>query len=277
MPSPPIRRSASASRVRSTADARPTRAELDSVHLLVEDFRSRLEPLAARLAQMAKSIDAQQKRLDALTAGLEQTRVALEVTRDVMTAHAQAATRGPLAWTMERLRALRARPMRAAPLPALCDAPPPAPVAPKLNWVLAGGRAGPQARAVMVALFGLSAAEIDTVVAKLTAAAEPAPAELVRVFLTDGSAFDAFRARGLPFEYLPPTPRDPARRGQRDWGVYQLRRFALLCEKWQPVEVVGFGPVATARLAEWQASPHLPATVKQLLAVADNGPPTSLA
>ena len=149
--------------------------------------------------------------------------------------------------------------------------PQPAPVAAKPNWVLAGGRASPQARAVMVALFGLSPAEIDGVVAKL-AAVETDSGELVRVFLTDNNDFDPFRRRGLPFEYLPPSPPEKARRGQRDWSMYQLRRFALLCDKWQPVEVVGFGPAAAARLAAWQASPHLPNSVRQLLAVADDVP-----
>ena len=91
------------------------------------------------------------------------------------------------------------------------------------------------------------------------------------MYLTDSSAFDAFRSRGLPFEYLPPPPTGERGR-QRDWSVYQTRRFALLCDKWQPVEVVSFGPAATARLAAWQASPHLPGSVKQLLPLPADGP-----
>jgi hypothetical protein len=272
MPSQQIRRGSSIRRGRGSAEPGPTRAELEAVQLSVEDFRSRLEPVPGRLAQTAKAIDAQQKRLETLAQALERTRAALDATRTDLVALGQTAARGPLARAAEALRGLRARTRPATPPPVAADAPAAGQTAkPKITWVLAGGKVAPEARAVMVALFGLPPAEIEGVVAKLTAAAAADPGPLVRVYLTDSSAFDAFRARGLPFEYLPPPPAE-LHGPRRDWSVYQTRRFALLCDKWQPVEVVCFGPAATARLAAWQASPHLPDSVRQLLPLAPAGP-----
>ena len=267
MPSQQIRRAAPIRRGRAATDPGPTRAELEAVSLSVEEVRARLEQVPGRLAHTAKTVDAQQKRLDALATALEKTRAALEATRSDLAAVGQAAARGPVARAVAALRSLRARARDAetptVPGPAASDAP----VKPKPNWVLAGGKVAPDARAVMVALFGLPPAEIEEVVAKLSAAALPGPGQLVRVYLTDSPAFDPFRARGLPFEYLPPPPTS-GRSSHRDWPVYQTRRFALLCDKWQPVEVVGLGPAATARLAAWRASPHLPDSVRQLLPLA---------
>ena len=53
----------------------------------------------------------------------------------------------------------------------------------------------------------------------------------------------------------------------RDWQLYAVRRFAGVCAKWQPVQVVAFGTLAARQLALWRASPQLPAAVKDLLAV----------
>jgi hypothetical protein len=256
MPSTPIRRGLAGRRKPDRPDPAATRAELEAVQLAVEELRGRLDPVPGRLAQAAKALDAQHKRLEALTAQLEKTRAALEAA--TAEPPLPPASQGPLGRARAALGRLRAR---AAPPAAGISAPQPPPVPPKINWVLAGGKAGPNARAVMVALFGLAPPEIEAVVAKL--AAVPDPGDVVRVFLTDDSAFDAFRLRGLPFEYLPRA--EPGDGGRRDWGIYQTRRFALLCDKWQPVEVVGLGPVATARLAAWRASPHLPESVRQLL------------
>ena len=264
MPSQQIRRAAPIRRGRAATEPGPTRAELEAVSLSVEEVRARLEQVPGRLAHTAKAVDAQQKRLDALAAALEKTRAALEATRSDLVSVGQAAARGPVARAVAALRSLRAR-SRDTDTPAVPEAPAAeAPAKPKINWVLAGGKVGPEARAVMVALFGLPPAEIEEVVAKLATAALPASPELVRVYLTDSPAFDAFRARGLPFEYLP-VPPTSGRGSHRDWAVYQTRRFALLCDKWQPVEVVGLGPAATSRLAAWRASPHLPDSVRQLL------------
>ncbi len=275
MASQQIRRGAATRRGRGLAERGPTRAELEAVQLSVEALGSRLEPVPTRLAQTAKTLEAQQKRLDGLTAALEKTRAALEATRTDIALLGQEAVRGPVARTAAALRGF----LRGGPrMPPAATAEAPAagpPSVPRINWVLSGGKVAPEARAVLVALFGLSPAEIEGVVAKLSIAATSEPDALVQVYLTDSSAFDAFRARGLPFEYLPPPP---ASRGgpQRDWSVYQVRRFALLCDKWQPLEVVSFGPAAAAQLAAWQASPHLPQSVKQLLpATADRAQPAA--
>ena len=59
----------------------------------------------------------------------------------------------------------------------------------------------------------------------------------------------------------------------RDPGLYATRRFELLCDKWKPIRVVGFGPTAVAWLAAEARGPLLPPDIKTLLATVDTDLP----
>lgn len=271
MPSSPIRRGLAVRGPRAPTDG-PTKADLEALQRAVDEIRVRVEPLPGRIVQATKAIEQQHKRLEVLAQALDKFRVQMEAAQ---AAARDAAARTPIARARDALKALRRVPAApAARTPAAAPSVAPAKTAlPKLDWVLSGGKARPEARAVLVAVFGLDPDEIDAVVAKLVAAA-PGDGSLVQVFLTDASAFDAFRSRGVPFEYLPPAPTDGTGR-PRDWDVYRARRFALLCEKWQPLEVIALGPAAMAQVAAWGASPHLPDAVRRLLPLVDTDQPAA--
>lgn len=107
-------------------------------------------------------------------------------------------------------------------------------------------RERPHATCVFAIVVGLPPAELEGVVASLTAKPSVTP-----VFLTDSDAFEIFRERRAVFEYLPPPNHDP----NLDWSLYRLRRLALLRRKWEPSRIVGFGPAAADLISRWRASP----------------------
>lgn len=249
--------------------------ELAELRASVEELRALLRPLPDRVSGLAKGADAQRKRVDALSEA--QTRAQeLLVRLDARLALPRGPRHRALA---DRLRGLL-RALR--PTPVLTPAPPPpsappAPAAQALDWILSGPRTTPDTRAVLVALFGLDAGERETVVARILAATAERMPPLLPVFLTDDSDFTALRRHQARFEYL---PLHAAERGQgrpRDWALYLVRRFALVCAKWQPVQVVAFGPRAARQLAEWRTSPQLPGAAKELLAVPPGPGSTSVA
>lgn len=137
------------------------------------------------------------------------------------------------------------------------------------SWLLSGAKQHAGKRAVLAVLFGLPSQEQAALVARLMTR-EAAPGTLP-VFVTDSSAFEPFRAHRALFEYLPQarSTDDPA--AGRDWELYAARRFALLCDKWQPLRVVAFGPAAARQLARWSVSPHLGPELQALLRDATTG------
>jgi hypothetical protein len=237
--------------------------ELAQLRASVEELRTLLRPLPDRVSGLAKGADAQRKRVDALSEA--QTRAQeLLVRLD--------ARLGPPPGPRHRVLADRLRSLLQGLRPAPATTPPPSPTPPAptvqaLDWILSGPRTTPDTRAVLVALFGLDAGERETVVARLlTAIGETAP-PLLPVFLTDDSDFTALRRHQARFEYLPLRAAERGQGPPRDWPLYLARRFALICAKWQPLQVVAFGAHAARQLAEWRSSPQLPDTAKDLLVV----------
>lgn len=248
-------------------------AELRELREALAGLERRLEETAARTA----SIEAVRKKLDELTtaqAGL--WRRLDELARNLAkpprrpglpqgieaVAHRLAAQASRLARRLGAIlpRAGAARPGR----PATADGEP-APA----DWILSGAKQHAGKRAVLAVLFGLPPEEQASLVTRLMTR-EPI-AGSIPVFVTDHSAFEPFRAHRALFEYLPQVRRadDPAAEG--DWELYAARRFALLCDKWQPLRVVAFGPAAARRLARWSGSPHLGRELQALLRDATTG------
>lgn len=73
--------------------------------------------------------------------------------------------------------------------------------------------------------------------------------------LVDMDAFEMFRTRGIIFEYLPPDGDRQRFNRSLHWDLYMQRRLALIRQKWNPVRVVAFGPVAANFLTLWSSSP----------------------
>lgn len=266
MPRPPIRirQPRPGHRVGARPAAPASIEDLVELRAAVASLRAELKPLQERLAGLAKNSDAQRKRLDAVAAAQERGQALLgqlEVRRS-----ARQAT-GPQRLAA-RVRALLPRRDLPAPPPAQSPA-----AAPPVDWVLAGGRLAPQTRSVLVALFGLEPAARELVVERLAASAAAATdPPLVPVFVTDASDFTAMRRARAAFEHLPLQAGGRPGTPERDWQLYLIRRFAGMCAKWQPVQVVAFGTAASRQLAVWRASPQLPAAVKDLLAVTAEAP-----
>lgn len=265
MPQPPIR--IRQPRLGHRVGARPTAPassdDLAELRAAVASLQAELKPLQERLAGLAKSSDAQRKRLDAVAAAQERGHALLGQLEERQSAR-QASGFHRLA---ARARALL--PRRDLPAPPPAQSPATAPV----DWVLAGGRLAPHTRSVLVALFGLEPAARELVVERLAASAAAATdPPLVPVFVTDASDFTAMRRARAAFEHLPLQAGERPDAPERDWQLYLIRRFAGMCAKWQPVQVVAFGTAASRQLAVWRASPQLPAAVKDLLAVTAEPP-----
>jgi hypothetical protein len=250
-------------------------AELKELREALAGFERRLEEMNARAALAA----AERKKLDEVAAAQAGLRRRLdEIARDL----AKPPLRRP--GMPQRIGSLAHRlVVRASRLagrfgailprageqgavhPAAATAAGPAPG----SWLLSGSKQHAGKRAVLAVLFGLPPEEQASLVARLTTR-EAAPGTFP-VFVTDDSAFEPFRAHRALFEYLPQARRadDPAR--GRDWELYAARRFALLCDKWQPLRVVAFGPAAARQLARWSGSPHLSGEMQALLRDATTG------
>lgn len=261
MPQPSIPPRRLSSRRRPSAEPDPTLAhELAELRAAIASLQAELKPLPERVAGLAKISDAQRKRVDAVAAAQE--RAENLVTRQDDSLGARPGT--GLKRFAARLRGLLPRDTRPPSGESAA-----AEALPSVDWVLAGGRIAPGARAVLIALFGLEDQARETVVQRLTASAGDVDPAIVPVFVTESTDFAPMRRAGAAFEHLPLDGADRPGAPRRDWQLYLTRRFAGLCLKWQPVRVVAFGPVATRQLAAWRASPQLPDAVKGLLAVTD--------
>ena len=167
-----------------------------------------------------------------------------------------------------RLRALRERLRMPGPAATASLPSEPAPARP-LNWVLADAAGNPGRRAVLIVMFGLSAEEQRAVVLRL--GERPAAAGIVPVYITDSTDFLPFHAVHAYFEHLPLRRGGRAGGRTRDAGLYAARRFQLLCDKWKPLKVVGFGATAGRWLANEAGGTRLPAEVRALIAASDAG------
>lgn len=81
---------------------------------------------------------------------------------------------------------------------------------------------------------------------------------LIPVIFTDMSDFSVFRERRIVFEYFPPKSVQDALAPDRDWELYLRRRLALFEQKWQPVDIVAFGP-RSHEIAEFLESKNVSA------------------
>lgn len=238
--------------------------EMSELKAAVTSLQATLGPLPDQLAKIARATDAQRRRVDALgeaQAKLQERLQRLDERLRNREHHRLRALLGSLRGLAARLR----------PNVSSLELPP-APPAPPVSWILLGGRATSGARAVLVVLFGLPPSDQEAVIARVLASAASGEPPVVPVFLTDDSDFTVLRRHRALFEYLPFPPADRPGAGPRDWPLYLARRFALLCAKWQPVQVVAFGPAAARQLALWRTSPHLPDAAKELLAVTRPAP-----
>lgn len=106
---------------------------------------------------------------------------------------------------------------------------------------------------VGVLLFGL---EMDEIERLLPIVERDCSSRGVRpLFLIDIDAFELFRVRGLPFEYLPSADQRHQFDSSLNWDLYLQRRLAIIRKKWDPVRLVAFGVSATETLRLWSMSP----------------------
>ena len=140
----------------------------------------------------------------------------------------------------------------------------------RLNWVLAEAADAAERRAVLIVVFGLSPDERQAVVTRL--GERPAAAGIVPVYVTDSTDFEPFREAHAYFEHLPLRRGGRADGGRRDTALYAARRFQLLCDKWKPIRIVGFGPAAARWLATEAGGRRLPEEIRALIAANDEAP-----
>ena len=141
----------------------------------------------------------------------------------------------------------------------------------RLNWILADAARRGERRAVMIVVFGLSPDERQAVVTRL--GERPAAAGIVPIYVTDSTDFEPFRYAHAYFEHLPLRRGGRADAGPAITALYAARRFQLLCDKWKPIRVVGFGPTAVAGSPPKRADHCLPPDIKTLLATVDTDLP----
>ncbi|MEK0083891.1 hypothetical protein [Benzoatithermus flavus] len=214
--------------------------ELAGLRTALAGLEQKLAAPPPETRALGQALDGLRRRLEELAAGRHRQERRL----DEIARHATARFGRRLARGLVPIRTLLARLGPKAAEPA-------APPAPSL---LTGA-----GRTVLALLLGLSEEE-QAALADRLAAAPPFPG-LVPVFVTDRTAFAPFRRRGAFFEHLP-QPRDP---DGRDWELYRIRRFGILCRKWQPLRVVAFGREARQWLAAIADSPHLAEEARALL------------
>ena len=94
-------------------------------------------------------------------------------------------------------------------------------------------------RVILVTAFGLSGDKLERVldiVEKYCRKKATLP-----VILTDNDYFEAFRERGMAFEYLPPAQSRHLFAPELEWSLYFQRRLSLFRRKWRPVGIISFG------------------------------------
>jgi hypothetical protein len=126
---------------------------------------------------------------------------------------------------------------------------------PLLAWV----KDGPPKPVLGVVVFGLSEAEIESVLGIVER--HCAERDLVPLLLTDNDAFQLFRGRRVLFEFLPARADQERFAADLDWRLFTLRRLALIRRKWQPVRMIAFGRTAAEVVQLWLGSPFEPTPV----------------
>lgn len=275
MARPPNPRRGSESRLEL---ARPIKPAIDVAALT--ELRDALAGLAQRIVDPREEVKALSEGLARQAAMLEQLATlqnkAATLQRDTGRQLAQLrsslAAAPPMGFWRRLLAAVEARWPALGRLrkPASASATVESPPAKRLSWILADGGDAPERRAVLIVVFGLSPQDRQAVVSRL--GERPAAAGIVPVYVTDCTDFESFREARAFFEHLPLRRGGHPEGGRRDAALYAARRFQLLCDKWKPIRIVGFGPVATRWLVGEAGSSRLPEEIRALIAASDETP-----
>jgi hypothetical protein len=236
----------------------------------IAESRQRGEQLRATLDRRSRRVQqliGERDRLTSLLAEREAELRELHREHGALTARAAPAARGAPAFLgAARAMLAKLRPVHGAPVqprPARMQAEtserPPAEAA-LVPWL----NSGPRKPVLGVVVFGLSEAEIESVLGIVER--HCAERDLAPLLLTDNDAFQLFRGRRVLFEFLPARADQERFAADLDWRLFTLRRLALIRRKWRPVRVVAFGRRAAEVVQLWLDSPFeatpVPASLK---------------
>lgn len=248
-----------------TASGKTGAADVAQLQDAIQVLEAKLGGVSERVGSVGRTADAQKRRLDALLAGQESTITTLRALQAQLDAAPSPTWQRGMS-SIARWWHGRHVP-EPAPEPPKSPAPPTTSVPPAPEWILTDAQRPVKGRAVFVVLFGLDREERELLVPRLAQSLSSRAEPLTPVFLTDELDFVAFRRHRALFEYLPRRAGQAPQPARRDWPLYLVRRFGLLCAKWQPVQVIAFGKAAGEQLAGWRASPYLSEPVRKLLSV----------
>ena len=233
--------------------------QLDRLTQEVDESRERGERLEAALGKSTRRLQqliGERDRLASLLAGRDAESRRLNRELGALTTRSTPAARGsPALLAAARGMLERFRPARKAPAPTRptrrqIETTEGAPEAGALvPWL----RSGPPKAVLGVVVFGLSEAEIASVLD--TVDRYCAEHDLAPLLLTDNDSFQLFRGRRVLFEFLPPPSERERLAPELDWRLFTLRRLALIRRKWQPVRVIAFGRTAAEVVQLWLDSP----------------------
>ena len=208
-------------------------------------------------------------RLTSLLAGRDAELQRLNRELGALTARAAPAVRGSPALVaaaralLEKIRPARKAPARARPT-GWHRQPETTQRASAERALVPWVKDGPPKAVLGVVVFGLSEAEIESVLGVVERYC--AEHDLAPLLLTDNDAFQLFRGRRVLFEFLPARSERERLAPELDWRLFTLRRLALIRRKWQPVRVVAFGRTAAEVVQLWLNSPFeatpIPAALK---------------
>jgi hypothetical protein len=252
-------------------DAVPTVAQrIDRLTQEVAEARRQGGEAEAKLAKRTNRMHqliGERDRLASLLAARDAELLRLSRELGALTARAAPAARGSATFfaaaraMLEKLRQIRKAPARcdssSAPSATIER---PSTERPLVPWV----REGAPKPVLAVVVFGLSAAEIESVLGIVER--HCAQRGLAPLLLTDNDAFQLFRGRRVLFEFLPARAEQERFGPDLDWRLFTLRRLALIRRKWQPVQVIAFGRSAAEVVQLWLDSPFettpIPASLK---------------
>jgi hypothetical protein len=214
-----------------------------------------LKPALEKGARRIQQLIGERERLTSLLAERDAELQRLNRELGALTERAAPAVRGsrPL-WAaaralLERIRPARSAPLRARPSVASETTQPASAARALVPWL----KSGPPKAVLGVVVFGLSEAEIESVLGIVER--HCAERDLAPLLLTDSDAFQLFRGRRVLFEYLPARADQERFAAGLDWRLFTLRRLALIRRKWQPVRVISFGRPAAEIMQLWLGSP----------------------
>jgi len=242
--------------------------QLDRLTQEVAESRARGERLEAALGKRTRRVQqliGERDRLTSLLAERDAELRRLNRELGALTTRAAPATGSPALVAAARAMLEKIRPARKAPVPArstrLQDETTEG--APEAGALVPWLRSGPPKAVLGVVVFGLSEAEISSVLD--TVERYCAEHDLAPLLLTDSDAFQLFRGRRVLFEFLPAGSERERLAPELDWRLFTLRRLALIRRKWQPVRVIAFGRTAAEVVQLWLDSPFEVTPVPALL------------